>query len=75
MTNRTFTLHDVTVAARHNNRLEYDTVRDAAEGYLRQLEELDGREIDPDAITEDDAVHIMGAIDAGHAAGDFGTDY
>ena len=70
----TSTFHDVTVAARHLTRLDHDTVRSAVGEYARQIGKMEGRTLDPDNIHEDDAVALVEAVVAGHAAGDVGVE-
>ena len=69
----TTTPHDLAtrIATRHG--VDADFAADAVETYISQVEEIDGREIDRDAITEDDADFIMGAFASAQRAGDFGT--
>lgn len=46
----------------------YDTLR----AYIKQIEELESRTIDEDAISEDDAEFLIGAIRAAHRSGELG---
>lgn len=50
--------------------LSYDTALAAAEEYVRQVEEHDGRTIDPDSLHPEDALFLIQAVIAGHDAGD-----
>ena len=70
---RTFTDHDVAVAIHHKHGVDTDFAAEAVETYITQIEDIDGREIDRDAITEDDADFIIGAFASAQRAGDFGT--
>ena len=69
----TTTAHDLAtrISARHG--VDGDFAADVVETYISQVEEIDGREIDRDAITEDDADFIIGAFASAQRAGDFGT--
>lgn len=72
-TPRTFTDHDVAVAIHHKHDVDTDFAAEVVETYITQIEAVDGREIDRDGITEDDADFIMGAFASAQRAGDFGT--
>ena len=72
-TPRTFTDHDVAVAIHHKYGVDTDFAAEAVETYIAQIEDVDGREIDRDAIAEDDADFIIGAFASAQRAGDFGT--
>ena len=72
-TPRTFTDHDVVVAIHHKYGVTIDFAADAVETYITQIEDIDGRDIDRDAITEDDADFIIGAFASAQRAGDFGA--
>lgn len=72
-TPRTFTDHDVAVAIHHKHGVDTDFAAEAVETYIAQIEAVDGREIDRDAITEDDADFIITAFASAQRAGDFGT--
>lgn len=50
--------------------LSCDTTLAAAEEYIRQVEEHDGRTIDPDNLHIEDALFLIQAVIAGHDAGD-----
>lgn len=69
----TTTAHDLAtrISARHG--IDTDFAAEAIETYITQIEETDGREIDRDAITEDDANFIITAFASAQRAGDFGT--
>lgn len=71
MTTDTNTL-TTTLAARLN--LTEDTVHTALSAYLDQMEYLDGRTINPDNLTDDDAEFLAGAITSAHTAGDLGGE-
>ena len=64
-----------TLATRISARHGVDTAfaAEAVETYIAQIEDVDGREIDRDAITEDDADFIIAAFASAQRAGDFGT--
>ena len=72
-TPRTFTDHDVAVAIHHKHGVTTDFAAETVETYITQIEEIDVREIDRDAITEDDADFIIAAFASAQRAGDFGT--
>ena len=72
-TPRTFTDHDVAVAIHHKLGVTTDFAAETVETYITQIEEIDGREIDRDAITEDDAGFIITTFTSAQRAGDFGT--
>ena len=72
-TPRTFTDHDVAVAIHHKYGVDTDFATEAVETYVAQIEDVDGREIDRNAITEDDADFIIGAFASAQRAGDFGA--
>lgn len=67
------TTHDL--AARISGRHGVDTVfaAEAVETYIAQIEAVDGREIDRDAIGGDDADFIIAAFASAQRAGDFGA--
>lgn len=69
----TTTAHDLAtrISARHG--VDDDFAAEAVETYLAQVEDIDGREIDRDAITGDDADFIIAAFASAQRAGDFGT--
>ena len=72
-THRTFTDHDIAVAIHHKHGVDTDFAASAVETYITQVEEIDVREIDRDAIAEDDAAFIIAAFASAQRAGDFGT--
>ena len=72
-TPRTFTDHDVAVAIHHKHGVDTVFADEAVETYIAQIEAADGREIDRDAIAEDDADFIIDAFASAQRAGDFGT--
>lgn len=45
----------------------------ALETYIEQIETLEGRQIDRDALSEDDADFLVGAVRAAQRAGDLGA--
>lgn len=59
------------ISARHG--VDGDFAAEAVETYISQAEEIDGREIDRDKITEDDADFITSAFASAQRAGDFGA--
>lgn len=69
----TFTAHDVAVAIHHKHDVDTVFAADAVETYIAQIEDTDGREVDRDAIAEDDADFIIGAFASAQRAGDFGA--
>lgn len=72
-TPRTFTDHDVAVAIHHKHGVDTDFAAEAVETYITQIEQVDGREIDRNAITEEDVDFIIAAFASAQRAGDFGT--
>lgn len=69
----TTTAHDLAVTIHHKHGVDLDFSAEAVETYITQVEDVDGREIDRDAITEDDADFIIAAFASAQRAGDFGT--
>lgn len=69
----TFTDHDVAVAIHHKYGVDTGFAAEAVETYIVQIEAVDGRGIDRDAIAEDDADFIIAAFASAQRAGDFGT--
>ena len=69
----TTTAHDLAtrISARHG--VDIDFAAEAVETHISQIEKIDVREIDRDAITEDDADFIIGAFASAQRAGDFGV--
>ncbi|MBP2333276.1 hypothetical protein [Corynebacterium freneyi] len=67
------TAHAIAVAIHHKHGVDTVFAAEAVETYITQIESVDGREIDRDAITEDDADFITGAFASAQRAGDFGT--
>lgn len=63
-------LTTIAQTAAANLNITEATAEAAAETYLAQMEEIDGRTIDPDEINEDDAAFLAGAIASAHEAGD-----
>lgn len=59
----------------HVTGLSYDTALAAAEEYIRQIEDHDGRTIDPDNLHPEDALFLIQAVLAGHAAGDLESPF
>ncbi|WP_293824067.1 hypothetical protein [uncultured Corynebacterium sp.] len=50
-----------------------DAAEDALRIYITQIEELEGRSIDEDEITKDDADFLIGAVKSARNAGDLGN--
>lgn len=69
----TTTAHAIATAIHHKHGVDDNFAAEAVETYITQIEDLDGREIDRDAITEDDADFIVTAFASAQRAGDFGT--
>ena len=69
----TTTAHDLAarISARHG--VDANFAAEAVDTYITQIEAVDGREIDRDTITEDDADFIIAAFASAQRAGDFGT--
>ncbi|MDO4610940.1 hypothetical protein [Corynebacterium sp.] len=62
------------LTARISGRLGIDeaAARDALETYAAQVADHDGRELDLDDLTDDDAAFLEGAVAAAQRAGDLG---
>lgn len=73
ITHRTFTDHDVAVAIHHKHGVDTDFAAEVVETYITQIEGTDGREIDRDAIAENDADFIIGTFASAQRAGGFGA--
>ena len=69
----TTTAHDLAAAIHHKHGVDFAFAAEAVETYITQIEDVDGREIDRDVITQDDADFIAGAFASAQRAGDFGT--
>lgn len=69
----TTTAHTIAAAIHHKHGVTIDFAAEAVETYITQIEDIDGREIDRDTITEDDADFIITAFASAQRAGDFGT--
>ena len=69
----TITAHDLATAIHHKHGVGFDFAAEAVEYYIAQIEGLEGREIDRDDITEDDADFIIPAFASAQRAGDFGA--
>ena len=69
----TTTSHDLATAIHHKYGVDFDFASETAETYITQIEAVDGREIDRDAIAQDDADFLIGAFASAQRAGDFGT--
>ena len=69
----TYTDHDLATANAATLGVADDFAADAAETYLAQIEQVDGRDIDRDAIAADDYDFALGAATSAQRAGDFGT--
>lgn len=52
--------------------MDTDAAEDALRTYITQLEELEGRAIDEDELSEDDADFLIGAVKSARNAGDLG---
>ena len=52
--------------------MDTDAAADVLRTYITQIEELDDRDIDEDAISEADADFLIGAVKSARAAGDLG---
>jgi hypothetical protein len=52
--------------------MDTDAAVDALREYIGQMEDIDAREIDEDAICEQDADFLIGAVKSARAAGDLG---
>ena len=65
-------LATVAQTAAANLNITEAVAESAAETYLAQMEAIDGRTIDPDEISEDDAAFLAAAITSAYAAGDLG---
>lgn len=74
-TPRTFTDHDIAVSIHHKHCIDTDFSAEAVETYITQMEEIDGREIDRNAIPEGDVDFIIAAFASAQRAGDFGANY
>lgn len=69
----TTTAHTLATAIHHKHGVDDNFAAEAVETYITQIEDLDGREIERDEITEDDADFIVTAFASAQRAGDFGT--
>lgn len=69
----TTTAHDVATVIHHKHGVDADFAAEAIETYITQIEDEEGREIDRDAITQDDADFIIDSFASAQRAGDFGT--
>lgn len=69
----TTTAHDVATIIHHKHGVTIDFAAETVETYITQIEDTDGREIDRDAIAQDDADFIIDAFSSAQRAGDFGT--
>ena len=69
----TITAHTIAAAIHHKHGVDIDFAAEAVETYIAQIEDIDDREIDRDAITEDDADFIITAFASAQRAGDFGV--
>nr|DAS06691.1 MAG TPA: KorB domain [Caudoviricetes sp.] len=52
--------------------MDEDAALDILRGYITEIEDIDGREIDEDEINEQDADFLIGAVKSARAAGDLG---
>lgn len=59
---KTFTAHDVSLAAARNHDMDYHAAAGAVETYLTQIEGIDGRTIDRESIPEDDVDFVLESI-------------
>ena len=69
----TITAHDLATQIANRHDVDFDFAAEAVEMYLTQVEDVDGREIERDAITQDDADFIANAFASAQRAGDFGV--
>ena len=69
----TTTAHDLATTIHHKHGVTIDFATETVETYITQVEDVDGREIDRDGITEDDVDFIIAAFASAQRAGDFGT--
>lgn len=69
----TATAHTLATVIHHKHGVDAEFAAEAVETYITQIEDLDGREIDRDEITDDDADFITAAFASAQRAGDFGT--
>lgn len=69
----TTTAHDIATVIHHKHGVDTAFAAEAVETYITQIEDADGREIDRDEITQDDADFIIDAFASAQRAGDFGT--
>lgn len=59
---KTFTAHDVSLAAARNHDMDYHAAADAVETYITQIEGIDGRAIDRESIPEEDVDFVLESI-------------
>lgn len=52
--------------------MDEDAAQAALASYIKQTAEIDGQEIDPEAIPEDKADFLIGAVKSAHRSGDLG---
>lgn len=69
----TTTAHDIATAIHHKHGVDFGFASEAVETHITQIEEIDVREIDRDAIAGDYADFIITAFASAQRAGDFGT--
>lgn len=67
------TIDNLTETLHYMLDMDEDAAEDALRTYITQIEELEGRNIDEDEISEDDADFLIGAVKSARAAGDLGT--
>lgn len=70
-----YTLTDVDRLAEtlhHMLDMDEDAARGVLREYIRQIEELDGRDLDEDALSEEDAEFLIKAVKSARLAGDLG---
>ena len=69
----TTTAHALAASIHHLYDVALDFATETVEAYIARMEYLEGREIDRDDITEDDADFIIPAFASAQRAGDFGA--
>ncbi|OFP66500.1 hypothetical protein HMPREF2978_04785 [Corynebacterium sp. HMSC074C01] len=67
------TIDNLTETLHYMLDMDEDAAEDALRTYITQIEELEGRDIDEDEISEDDADFLIGAVKSARAAGDLGA--
>ena len=67
------TAHDLATAIHHRHGVTIDFAAETVETYIARIEDVDDREIDRDAIPENDADFIAGAFASAQRHGNFGV--